>query len=109
MKNENVIFISISIIALIFELSSCDCRQTASGIVADKTTRLPIDSVYIHKTDGDSVYSDSLGNFKIEAISGGLLGCPLMALEFSKKNYRTNTRQIGNEKDSIFLEKVTSN
>ena len=80
-------------------LSSCDCLQNVSGTILDKDTKQPIDSVYVHKdTKSYGEYSDKDGEFKLEAISGGLWDCPDMTVILSKEGYVQKKVKIGNAK-----------
>lgn len=94
---------------IVFLFGCGDCMQHATGIVCDKKTKQPIDSVDVRKSITDiSEYSDSTGFFNLTAISGGVTGCPLMAVMFSKKNYLPITKEV-KYGDTIFLERATTN
>jgi len=67
---------------------SCDCMQRKKGVIINKKTGKPIDSVYIHKIgEQQGEYSDASGNFEITAISGGVFGCPVLELGYNKSGY----------------------
>jgi hypothetical protein len=72
-------------------LCSCgDCVQHAEGIILDKKTKKPIDSVYVHKIGQQTdYYSDSTGHFEIRATSGGIFSCPILQVAFYKNGYAT--------------------
>jgi hypothetical protein len=78
-------------------LASCDCMQDVTGTVYDKETKQPLDSVYAHKgTKNYGEYTDKQGEFKLNAISGGLCGCPPMLVIVSKEGYEQQTVEIKN-------------
>lgn len=106
-----------SIISFCFLICSCDCVQEASGIVLDKTTGLPLDSVAIGKLGKEDpsqpysylhVYTDSTGRYEYGDISGGLFGCPDLKLFFFKNGYKTAglTFPSATQNDTIYLEPV---
>ena len=86
-----------------------DCNQNANGIVFDKLTMKPIDSVYVHKVGSDNgEFTDSTGAFKISAISGGVFGCPIMKVAFVKDGYDTFAEEFDNSGHTkILMEKRT--
>ncbi len=93
---------NISVIYLLIILSSCDCMQSASGIVIDAETNKPIDKVEITKTGNDySEKSDENGFFEIRRISGGLFKCPDMTIIVSKEKYLTDTIEVKNGKEKL--------
>ena len=106
MNNIKAIYFILIFASLL--LNACgDCSQRLIGVVLDEATKQPIDSVYIHKENYAGEYSDSTGQFQIHAISGGLTGCPLLKLSFSKPGYKTITGEYENSNDkTINLEKV---
>jgi hypothetical protein len=81
---------SIKVSILIFSFAiftSCDCLQHVQGVVIDYETQLPIDNVKIMKDTEGIIYTDSLGNFDITTMTGGLFGCPKISLSFEKEGY----------------------
>ena len=88
-------------------LTSCDCLQNVTGTVLDKETKQPLDSVYAHKDTKDyGKYTDKKGEFKLDAISGGLCGCPSMSVVLSKDGYDSTTIKIKNARhETIYLTK----
>ncbi|WP_121196919.1 carboxypeptidase-like regulatory domain-containing protein [Mucilaginibacter gracilis] len=91
-----VLFISIA-------FSSCgDCIQQKKGVVINKKTGKPIDSVNVHKVgDQQGEYTDSNGSFEIHAASGGLFGCPVLKLAFYKYGYILASRDMSS--DTIYM------
>jgi len=74
---------------------SCDCLQHVQGVVIDSDTQLPIDSVKIIRDTGRifHIYTDSIGNFEITTMTGGLFGCPKIKLSFEKEGYNKTTKK----------------
>jgi hypothetical protein len=70
-----------------------DCVQEVEGVILDELTHQPIEGVNITKVVGNDAktnrieHSDSVGRFEFHSISGGLLGCPDIELQFIKKGY----------------------
>lgn len=76
---------------VVFALPGCigDCNQNIRGLVVDSLTKKPLDSVAIVNPEKHHiVYTDKEGRFYIHDISGGLTGCPAMALLVSKSDYK---------------------
>jgi len=87
---------------LLLSFSSCDCYQNVSGKVIDFETKKPIDSVCVQKVNRKHCnYSDSEGNFKLQAISGGLFGCPPMKIILNKDGYKQKVENINNGSSKI--------
>ena len=95
---------------LVFFSSCGDCMQHASGTVFDAATNLPVDSVFVQKESRPTsfgAYSDQMGNFELEEISGGLFRCPAMKVVLTKEGFETKTVKIKNGKHvSIKLKKM---
>jgi len=87
--------VSTLIFGVVF-LSSCDCVQQVKGVVVDKVTDKPIADVLIRKEHGSEVEmkTDSTGEFKLSAISGGLFGCPAMDISAYKQGYKITTATV---------------
>lgn len=91
MAKIRLLFITISFVVII---NSCDCSIKVTGVILDKETGLPIDSVAIGRTDtidldnpfNDKAYSDSTGKYNYHRISGS---CNTVILYFIKKGYKT--------------------
>jgi len=96
------------LICLTSLLCACDCSQRVKGVILDKATNLPIDSVLITGKSGEiTEYSDSTGSFDASSISGGLYSCPLLGLAFTKEGYETLMSDYSNSGNiiNIYLEK----
>jgi hypothetical protein len=107
MTNGKYIYLSIMLMSTLFTLGSCECYQNVEGVVLDKKTNKPIDSVMVQKIDrGIGEFSDSTGAFKIHANSGGIFGCPLMKISLTKSGYYSDTTEIDNAgSKTIYLTK----
>ena len=91
MKFQSILLHKAAFLTLLFiPLFSCECNRTAHGLVLDKTTQLPIDSVLVKGLESvyyDS-YSDETGNyFMTTGMIGAVGGCPDMKISFSKEGY----------------------
>jgi len=89
---------------------SCEGYTCSNGIVYDKQTKLPLDSVsYKDLNNNLSMISltDSSGKYDICGRFGGCgtNGCPDINVEFSKSGYKTQTIQNPGNDAAIFLEK----
>jgi hypothetical protein len=104
---KNGSYLILLFFVIVFTVGCCDGFQVARGVVFDKTTKKPIDRVYIHKLNNDnSEYSDSTGTFKIHSISGGSFFCPTVKIVFYKKGYQSITNDMDKINDTVFLEKI---
>ncbi len=107
MKDIKIILV---LVFIAFFTACGDCLQTATGVLIDKQTNLPIDSVFVKNKNeykSDFTYSDKNGNFTLESISGGLFSCPPMTVILSKEGYETMTITVeAAKKDTIKLVKV---
>ncbi|MDR1846537.1 MAG: carboxypeptidase-like regulatory domain-containing protein [Bacteroidales bacterium] len=84
-----------SLIFIVLIFVSCDCLIRVQGTVIDMETKLPIDKVsisVIKKTH--IIYTDSLGNFELTSMSGGLFGCPNIVVSFEKEGYKKVSKKI---------------
>jgi hypothetical protein len=102
---------SIALIPLI-TLFSCDCYQSAEGVILDANSRLPLDNVQIVTSNdferGQTEHletSNEKGQFSYSDISGGLFGCPDLVLVFSKEGYYNQRISFdsGSKSDTIYL------
>lgn len=93
-------------------LNSCgDCYQEINGVIVDKDTNMPIDSVFIqdNKKEFNNVYSDKEGLFELHGVSGGLFKCPPMTVKISKIGYDTISLDIESSvRDTIKLRKMNN-
>lgn len=94
------------LITLCMILISCEGERVGSGIVFDKSTDKPIDSVrYYSLEDKKSFiqYTDAEGNYFVSGPFGGCISeCPDFKAEFSKKGYKSLT--LKNPDGDIYLE-----
>jgi len=104
--NKYIYYILICFTAI---LCACgDCNQIVRGVILDKLTNLPIDSVLITGKNGEiNEYSDSTGSFEAHSISGGIYSCPLLGLGFTKEGYQSFTGEYNNARIiKIYLQKA---
>lgn len=102
------------LLPILFLLTSCDCVQHATGVVLDKTTGHPLDSVqYRHFERGDKQhpfaslqYTNTEGRFEVNSMTGGLGDCKLY-MEFSRDGYTTMdvTYPPDSKNDTVYLER----
>ena len=109
MEDRVKLFCLFVLLFLTSMLYSCDCNQIVEGIVLDKDTKQPVDSVYIQNIQKhyDKSFTNEKGHFVIRSISGGIGGCPTMKLELTKGSYETKTLEIeSGKRDTIYLLKL---
>ena len=94
LKDKNMKFLKVTILAfIVVAFTSCDCLQHIQGVVVDSETRLPINKVMVEivmakeHSRNRPIYTDSLGNFEITSMTGGILGCPKISLSLEKEGY----------------------
>ena len=82
-------FLRVTILVfIVVAFTSCDCLQHIQGVVVDSETRLPINKVMAKEDSRNrAIYTDSLGNFEITSMTGGILGCPKISLSLEKEGY----------------------
>jgi hypothetical protein len=95
-------------------MTGCDCLQQADGVILDRQTKIPIDSLNIATVDilkntvtGRVEYSIKNGNFKFTKMSGGIRKCPDLTLYFYKWGYNQTslTFESSSTNDTIYLDK----
>lgn len=98
---------SIFIFLLIFLLESCEGYSCADGVVKDKKTNKPIDSVSIKVISGSqTIYTDTTGKFNVCKHFGGWVPkCKDITISFSKDSYKTITLTNPQSKVIVFMEK----
>jgi len=108
MKSSTYYPFIVVIIIAVLALNSCECRQTGKGVVFDKLTNKPIDSVYARiRNHAQGKYSDKKGAFELETLSGAPFGCPLMEIVLLKNGYDSVSVKVsGVETDTIYLVKT---
>lgn len=83
-------FFAALFIVVVFE--SCEGYRCADGIVFDKVTNLPLDSVLVEVITADSrtLYTDSMGKFDVcNRMRGCVPNCKDIMVRFSKSNYQS--------------------
>jgi hypothetical protein len=96
----SVLFLSINL------FFSCDCQKTATGIVYDADTKLPLANVIYNGSNNLSFENktNEKGEFRILKMDGRR--CKIIKTFFKKENYKTLKIKIRNrtENNSIYLE-----
>lgn len=104
MKPLLTFFTAGSIVLLLY---SCEGFRSAEGVVKDKLTNAPLDSVLCTVVTGDeTIYTDSTGRFKLQNRMGGcMFGCKIITVQFSKAGYKTTdiTNPEGNT--TVYMER----
>jgi hypothetical protein len=98
---------------LLVLLAGCDAVQNAEGVVVDKLSKQPLDSVAIGKQEkGDPsnpftrrIYSQRDGVFKYSGIGG----TNNVELYFTKSGYTTISIEYtaSNRSDTVYLQKIS--
>ena len=88
----------------ILMLPGCEGYRCAKGVVRDKLTGNPLDSVLVNAISGDTkTYTDANGKFGIcNPLGGCMTHCKDIMVEFSKAGYKTTTLQ--NPADSVVVQ-----
>ena len=91
---------------LIVFLTSCEGEKGGDGVVYDKISGIPLDSVSYRCIETEEIkYTDSLGNWEMYGPFGSCLSdWPDFNVEFSKPGYETQTFQ--NPDNDIYLTTV---
>ena len=106
-KVKSHIFNLIYTANLLTFLTSCEGYSTAKGLVRDKATDMPLDSVLCKVTPSEmQVYTDSSVKYDVHNPMGGCAGgCKDIAVEFAKKDFKTVIRTQENASGIIRMEK----
>lgn len=85
----------------------CEEYKCADGIVRDKLTNLPLDSVLTEVTTGaKTLYTDSTGKFEVYNKMGGCVpNCKDLIIRFSKTDYQTITLTNPGTDEIVWMEK----
>ena len=91
---------------IIVSIYSCEGYRCGNGIVKDKVTNLPFDSVLCTVLTGtNKVYTDCKGMFEVCNNFGSCAsGCKDIVIEFSKNGYRSTRIENPAQDEIIFLE-----
>jgi hypothetical protein len=94
----------IILLGLIF-LTSCDCYQKVSGTVIDSETSKPITGVKVYNKNEEwsKTTTDTLGQFELSNVSGGLGGCPPMTIIIENVAYKKTEISIPAGGDKIII------
>jgi len=96
------------LLILTLGIYSCEGMRCAEGVVKDKATGLPLDSVYVKVASNDRYekYTDSTGAFDACNPFGGCVPkCRDIMIEFSKPGYK-NVILENPDSGDVFLEKL---
>ena len=116
-EKKSIAFVISTVVLLsiiTFIVTGCDCAQSADGVIFDRQTKKPVDSVNIATVDifkntvtGQGQYSAKNGRFKFNKISGGIRKCPDLTLYFFKGGYKqiSLTFESRSTNDTIYLDK----
>ena len=106
MKKSIKYFFNIFKLAIIFiAVTGCEGYKCGDGLVIDKLTNQPLDSVLCVVKSGTQTYlTDSTGKFNLCNKFGGCMPCKEIIIELSKQDYKTI--QIVNPVNlTVYLEK----
>jgi hypothetical protein len=94
--------VTIFLIPALF-LAACEGFRSAHGIVKDKVTGKPLDSVACFApTARITIITDSSGKFDVQNAMGGCIpDCKDIIVQFSKRGYKT--LEVTNPTDSVFF------
>lgn len=91
-------------ILFLFIITCCSCEgyRSARGVIKDKTSFRPLDSVVIYNTTNDVWYvTDTSGRFEVHNGMGGCVPhCKDIIVRFVKTGYKT--QELTNPQDTIF-------
>ena len=84
-------------------ITACEGFRSARGIVKDKATSKPLDSVACAVITGQTTFiTDSSGKFDVQNAMGGCIpDCKDIVVQFSKRGYKT--LEVTNPTDSVFF------
>lgn len=86
------------LIFIILSITSCDSALNSTGVVIDKTTGLPIDSVTVNAKNIYFVHTDSMGKYLIDtAMYGHVVSLEIL---LSKQGYKTKLVDFKNDQIS---------
>lgn len=88
-------------------IQSCEGYRCSDGVVLDKLTNLPLDSVLCDVISGSQkAYTDSTGKFDVCNRMGGCVpDCKDIMVKFSKAGYRSQQIENPGTGAVIYLEK----
>ena len=88
-------------------ITSCEGYRCGSGVVLDKTTNKPMDSVYCEVLTGvQTMYTDSTGKFDLcNRMSGCVPDCLDITIRFSKNGYKSFSINNPGDDSIIYMER----
>ncbi len=106
-----LILIKLTVLVFIFSaalfLGSCEGRSCADGMVLDKSTNQPLDSVNVTiNNDYNYIYTDSTGKFNLcTKMNSCMPKCKDATVTFSKSGYQTIVLVNPPSDHKVFMEK----
>ncbi|MFT3912059.1 MAG: hypothetical protein QM737_21720 [Ferruginibacter sp.] len=105
MNRFRILKLTILYMLMIF-LPACEGYEIAKGVVRDKSTNLPLDSVLCVSNGSGAMYTDSTGTFDVHGPFGGcMFGCKDIIVEFSKAGYQAQKITDGGKGIVILMER----
>ena len=103
---KSILIILLTLTIAIF-ITSCEGYRCGNGIVLDKTTNKPLDSVYCEVLTGvQTMYTDSTGKFDLcNPISGCVPDCKDITIRFSRNGYKSISVDNPVDDAIIYLER----
>jgi hypothetical protein len=110
-RNHSTSIRNIALATLALLVAGCDCMQEVNVTVVDATSGKPIPGALVYENQDQHLehHTDEKGNFEFHDISGGLMGCPDVALVVEMDGYKSAEVEIENNgSQTVRLEKVAS-
>ncbi len=97
----------IFLIQSVYFLTSCEGFKCSNGTVMDKSTNLPLDSVFVNVVSGSEfIYTDTTGKFNVCNRFGGCVpDCKDITITFSKNGYDTLSFTNLSAESIVYMEK----
>ena len=88
-------------------ITSCEGYRCGTGMVLDKATNKPLDSVHCEVLTGvQAMYTDSTGKFDLcNRISGCVPDCLDLTIKFSKNGYKSFSITNPGDESIIYMER----
>lgn len=97
----------IGLVSLVIIFTACEGSSSAKGVVKDKETNLPLDSVTCTVTSGEmQIVTNSTGEYDVHNNIGGCVGgCKDIVVEFSRNGYKTVVKVEEEARGIVYMEK----
>ncbi len=102
---------AVLLLLIFFLLISCDTGFHSKGVVIDKATQLPIDSVKVNIKGLGFTYSDSLGRYEVDTVIKRYAGALELLLEkegYAVRHITFNSSDMKKDSALIVLEKAAN-